>query len=338
MLAEDGEVVYVGKSKRLRTRLLSYFRCAPDDKGARILREARSIEWEFAPSEFAALLLELRAIKRLRPRFNVAMKRDGRHYAFVKITRGPAPKLLVVRGAGSDDTGTYYGPYHGAHRIGEAVRELNDALGLRDCSLTTRMHFADQRELFVLSPRTPGCIRHEIQKCLGPCVAACRETDYEERVRHARQFLEGGNDTPLEALRIRMIEASEQLAFERAGLLRDKLSRLELLREQLSRLRFAVETLSFVYTVPGHEGDDRVYVVRRGRVCAERQPPRSAADHAELKQVIDDIFAPAERAPTTGIPAHEIDELLLLSSWFRRFPAELTRAEDATRFLDRTVM
>src|ERR1051325_3898232 len=78
MIAAGGEVVYVGKSKRLRTRLLSYFRAAfPEDKGARLLREAGSIEWEYTPSEFSALLLELRHIKSHRPRFNVAMKTDG---------------------------------------------------------------------------------------------------------------------------------------------------------------------------------------------------------------------------------------------------------------------
>ena len=78
MLSADGEVVYVGKSKRVRTRLLSYFRCAyPEDKGARILREATSIDWEYTPSEFAALLRELRLIKTFRPRLNVAMKRDA---------------------------------------------------------------------------------------------------------------------------------------------------------------------------------------------------------------------------------------------------------------------
>jgi len=103
MLSPEGEVVYVGKSKRVRTRLLSYFRCAyPEDKGARILREATTIDWEYTPSEFSALLTELRLIKRLRPRFNVAMKRDARHYAFIKLSRGAAPKLLVVRGAGSE--------------------------------------------------------------------------------------------------------------------------------------------------------------------------------------------------------------------------------------------
>jgi excinuclease ABC subunit C len=100
MISPDGEIVYVGKSKKVRTRLLSYFRCAfPEDKGARILREADRIEWDYAPSEFASLLDELRLIKRWRPRFNVAMKRDARHFAFIKLTRGTAPKLLVVRGA-----------------------------------------------------------------------------------------------------------------------------------------------------------------------------------------------------------------------------------------------
>ena len=72
MLSADGEIVYVGKSKQVRSRLLSYFRCEyPEEKGARILREARSIDWEYCPSEFAALITELRLIKRLRPRYNV---------------------------------------------------------------------------------------------------------------------------------------------------------------------------------------------------------------------------------------------------------------------------
>ncbi|HEU4631714.1 MAG TPA: UvrB/UvrC motif-containing protein [Gemmatimonadaceae bacterium] len=325
MLAEDGEVLYVGKSKRVRTRLLSYFRCAyPEEKGARIVREARQIDWEYTPSEFAALLHELRLIKRFRPRFNTMMKRDARHYAFIKLTRGAAPKLLVVRGAGSEDGGTYYGPFLGAQRVGEAVRELGDALGLRDCALDRRMYFADQQELFQLTPRTPGCIRLEIRKCLGPCVGACTERDYDERVRLARAFLDGVDDGPMVALRAEMEACAERLEFERAAACRDKLRRLEVLREQFGRLRFAVETLSFVYTVPGHEGDDRVYVVRRGRVRHEQAAPRSARDRRALADRVAAIFAAREHEGA-AVPAHEIDELLLLSSWFRRFPAELAR-------------
>ena len=325
MVAENGEVLYVGKSKRVRTRLLSYFRAAyPEEKGARILREAQQIEWEYTPSEFAALLHELRLIKRFRPRFNVQMKRDARHYAFIKLTRGAAPKLLVVRGAGSEDGGVYYGPFVGAQRIGEAVRELSDVLGLRDCPLDTRMHFSDQQELFQLAPRTPGCIRLEIRKCLGPCVGGCSVSEYDERVVLARSFLDGVDDGPMETLRGQMEACAERLEFERAASYRDKLRRLEALREQFARLRFAVETLSFVYTVPGHDGDDRAYVVRRGRVRHEQPAPRTAAERRELARIAAEVFAGVEHVGA-GVPAHEIDELLLLSSWFRRFPAELTQ-------------
>jgi len=325
MLTDAGEVVYVGKSKRVRTRLLSYFRCSfPEEKGARILREADRIEWEYTPSEFAALLQELRYIKQLRPRFNVAMKRDGRNFCFLKLTRGPAPKFLVVRGPSQDDASVYYGPFQGAQRVGDAVRELNDALGLRDCANDQSMHFADQPELFSIFPRTPGCIRFEVKKCLGPCVGGCTADEYAARVKLARGFLDGSNDGPIEMLRAEMERASERLEFERAASLRDKLHRLESLKEQFLRLRFAVETLSFVYPVPGHDGSDRVYFIRRGRVRGEMDLPRTAAEQARVEELIDQIFSPVERE-TSQIPTHEIDELLLLSSWFRRFPAELKR-------------
>lgn len=325
MIASDGEIVYVGKSKRIRSRLLSYFRCAyPEEKGARILRDAERIEWEYVPSEFAALLLELRLIKRFRPRFNVAMKHDGKNYCFIKLTRGAAPKLVVVRGPGHDDGSMYYGPFVGAMNVGEAVRELNDVLGLRDCANDQRMHFADQPELFEFAPRTPGCIRFEVKKCLGPCVGGCTVQQYDERLSLARAFLDGVDDGPMHHLRGEMEAASERLEYERAAVLRDKLKRLEALRAQFSRLRFAVENLSFVYSVPGDEGDDRVYLIRRGRVRAESATPRTTTDATQLMSLIDQVFTPTERI-TGQIPTHEIDELLLLSSWFRRFPGELER-------------
>ncbi len=334
-LAADGEVLYVGKSKSVRARLLSYFRCAyPEDKGARILREARRIEWDYTASEFAALLEELRLIKRFRPRFNVALKRDARHFAFIKLSAGTAPKLLVVREP-HDDRAIYYGPFYGAHGVEDALRELNDVLGLRDCALDRRMIFADQQELFTIAPRTPGCLRYEVRKCLGPCVAACTETAYAERVRLARAFLDGTDDGPIEQLRQEMDAHSARLEYERAAVLRDKLQRLEALREQFLRLRFAVESLSFLYTVPGYGGDNRVYVIRRGRVRAEMAAPRRARERSRLATLAREIFGSVER-DTARIPTHEVDELMLLSSWFRRFPAELGRTQPAPGVAART--
>lgn len=323
MTSSDGEVIYVGKSKALRTRLLSYFRAKyPEDKGARILREAATLEWEHQPSEFAALLRELRLIKQLRPRYNVAMKRDARYHAFVRISRGPAPRLQVVRGAGTDETGTYFGPFRGAYQLAEAIRELNDALGLRDCSLDTPMFFADQPDLLELPSRTPGCIRHEIGRCLGPCVAAVREAEYTTAFNAARGFLEGADDAPVTLLRTRMEAASELLDFERAAFWRDKLLRLEALRDQFARLRFALESLSFTYTVPGVKGDDRAYVIRRGVVRAEAPAPKTPAERTAFERRLRETFAESTGRRQT-VPGHEVDEVLLVAGWFRKHPQEL---------------
>jgi excinuclease ABC subunit C len=325
MIADDGEIVYVGKSKQLRSRLMSYFRASyPEDKGARIVREASRVEWDYEPSEFAALLSELRLIKQYRPRFNVAMKRDTRGYSFIKLTRGPAPRLNVVRGAGPDDAAVYYGPFVGAQRVADAVRELNDVLGLRDCRSDLPMFFADQRELFQIG-RSPGCIRHEIHKCLGPCVGGCTVAEYDRQLALARAFLDGSSDGPVEQLKQSMEAASAALEFERAAVFRDKLTRLSALREQFDRLRFAVESLSFVYNVAGCDGRDRTYVIRRGIVRAELDTPRTRRDRAAMRRLVDDIFG-ENIAQGSSIPTHEIDELLLLSSWFRKFPEEMQHA------------
>lgn len=325
MIADNGEIVYVGKSKQIRSRLMSYFRASyPEDKGARILREAVRVEWDYEPSEFAALLRELRLIKQYRPRFNVAMKRDARHYSFIKISRGSAPRLNVVRGAGPDDAAIYYGPFVGAQRVSEAVRELNDVLGLRDCRADLPMFFSDQHELFQIG-RTPGCIRFEIRKCLGPCVGGCTVADYDRQLALARAFLDGSSAGPADTLRQQMEAASEALEFERATIFRDKLARLETLREQFDRLRFAVESLSFVYNVSGSDGRDRTYVIRRGVVRAELDTPTTRRARAAMRRLVDDIFGD-NTPPSSSIPTHEIDELLLLSAWFRKFPEEMERA------------
>ncbi len=366
MVSPDGEVIYVGKSKRLRTRLLSYFRASyPKDKGARILREAAALTWEPLPSEFAALLQELRLIKALRPRYNVAMKRDARYHAFVRVTGGTAPLLQVVRGAGDDEAGTYYGPFRGAIQLEEAIRELNDVLGLRDCAPALPMRYAEHLPGDGSWPRTPGCLRHEIGKCLGPCIGAVREAEYLERFGTAQAFLDGRDEAPLLPLRARMEAASAALEYERAAVLRDKLQRLESLREQFGRLRFALESLTFTYTIPGAEpSDSRSYVIRRGRVRHEAPTPRTATQRRDFAAAVaavggsGDVPAPvhaisvlrsptrattARTAPThdsttatrdtpvsvpalpTTVPGHEVDEVLLVAAWFKRHPGELER-------------
>jgi excinuclease ABC subunit C len=327
MTGADGEVVYVGKSKQIRTRLLSYFRAPRGDKGHRVLGEAHAIAWEYEPSEFAALLRELELIKRFRPRLNVQHKRDGR-YSFLKLTPGAAPRLHVVNVV-SDDPAQYYGPFRGGRRIVDAVRELNDLLGLRDCALTTPMRFADQPDLFGLE-RAPRCHRFELRLCMGPCAALCSEEQYRLRVELARAFLNGDADDPVRWLGERMQAASERWEFEYAASLRDRLRRLEALRDEFAQLREALDSLTFLYRVEGVEGDDRVYLVRRGTVRAVVPAPRGAAERRRLKRLCDEHFTRPEPKGAL-VSRHQVDEILLLARWFRARPEELERTSPPDR-------
>ena len=327
MLAEDGEVLYVGKSKQVRTRLLSYLRAREDEKAHRIVREARSIVWEYEPSEFSALLRELEQIKRLRPRYNVQHKRDGR-YSFLKMTGGAAPKLLVVHTV-ADDAATYFGPFRGGRRISDAVRELNDLLGLRDCPISTPMRFADQSDLFPVE-LVPRCHRFDMKRCAGPCAALCTQDDYRRRVELARGFLNGDADEPLRWLDERMKAAAERWEFEYAASVRDRMRRLEALRDEFGRLREALDNLSFLYPVAGHDGQDRVYLVRRGTVRAVVPAPRTPGERRALARMAAEHFTRPE--PTGAVVAkHQVDEILLIARWFRAHPEELRRTVAAGR-------
>lgn len=327
MLAADGEVLYVGKSKSLRTRLLSYLRARRGEKQHRIIEGTHALAWDYEPSEFAALLRELQMIKRFRPRMNVQHKRDGR-YSFLKLTAGKAPRLFVVS-AVADDAAQYYGPFRGGRRIQEAVRELNDLLGLRDCPLGTPIRFADQPDLFAFE-HVPRCHRFELRLCMGPCAARCSESEYGRRVEMAKAFLDGHADEPLRWLNERMAAAADRWEFEYAGRLRDRLHRLEALRDEFAQLREALDSLTFLYRVEGVEGDDRVYLVRRGTVRAVVPLPRTAAERRRLERLCDEHFGRPEHEGAL-VQRHQVDEILLLARWFRARPEEMRNTTPPAR-------
>ncbi len=321
MRGPSGEVLYVGKSIKVRTRLLSYFRARRGEKGAEIIGHAHGLEWEYVPSEFAALLQEFRLIKRWRPIFNVEHKRDS-SLCFIKLTREAVPRLTVV-GQVTVDGAEYFGPLHGRQRATSAVKAVCDLLALRDCPADTPMRLADQRELFSME-EDPLCMRGKVNRCLAPCAGGCTRAEYHERVAQARDFLNGATDEPLTLLHERMSSAARRLQFEYAAELRDRAETLARVRARLVHIGRSVERLSFLYTVPGVDGDDRVYLVRRGSVRAELPAPRTPDERDVLQQKVHEVFTRPEPA-NVGLRAHEAQEVLLVARWFRLNPAELER-------------
>lgn len=323
MLGPQEEVLYVGKSVRVKSRLLSYFRADPREKASRLIRDAVSIQWDYVPNEFAALIQEMRLIKKWRPRYNVEHKRK-RSFAFIKITREPAPRILPVTRILPDDA-TYFGPFPRPRFLAFTLGELAHTLGLRDCPGTVPVLFGDQLEMFDCG-RPPRCVRAHTGSCLGPCFGGCVSKEYQERVETARRFLEGRSREPLHALRAEMESASRELEFEYAAILRDRCDRLETLQRELVAFRGRVDGLSFVYRVPGFRGDERLYFIRKGLVEGEIPVPRGRAARQRAARTIQSVF----HAPPPALGAltpESASEILLVARWFRLRGEELARVQ-----------
>jgi len=331
MLGPEGELLYVGKSIRVRTRLLSYFRADPGEKAGKLIRDAREITWEYVPNEFSALLREMRLIKRRRPRYNVEHKRK-RSFAFIKVTREPAARLLPVTRV-LPDGATYYGPFPRPRFLAMTLRELSHALGLRDCPAGVPMVFGDQMEIFNKG-HTPRCLRAETGSCLGPCCGGCDTGDYGARIEIARRFLEGRTREPLRLLQKEMSQAAEALEYEYAAMIRDRLTRMEALQEELVGFRGRVEGLSFVYRIPGFKGNDRVYLIRKGLVEEELPNPRGRRNRERACRKVEEVYArpPVQAGALTQEAASEI---LLVARWFRLRQEELSRTLPPEEWLEK---
>ncbi len=329
MFGPDDELLYVGKSVRLRTRLLSYFRTSQGDKGYDLMGETARIEWEYSPNEFFALLREMKLIQQWQPRYNVQHKRR-RIYSFVKVTREPAARVLPVTRV-VEDGAMYYGPFPRIQQVAITVRELAQVLGIRDCPATTPMYFEDQLEMFATA-RSPGCIRADLRSCLAPCCGRTTAAAYGEAIDLARHFLEGNAESPLAALERQMMDAAVRLEFEYAGVLRDRLERLRMFRDELVAFRGRVQDLTFLYKVPGFEGDDRMYLIRRGRIRKELVLPKGRRARAEVASVVESVYQEVETGPAALEP-QDAAEILLVARWFKQKPQERRRTVSPARWL-----
>jgi excinuclease ABC subunit C len=323
MVDPGGALIYVGKSKSLRGRLLSYFQ--PEDeeaKACQIIARTRTLCWERAEHEFVALLRELDLIRRYKPGFNVQGQPGRRRLSYVCIGRQPAPYVYVA-GEPSRRSDHVFGPLRGATRLQDAVRLLNDGLGLRDCPDYVPMIFAEQLQMFS-EERTARCLRYEMQNCLAPCTGACSSAEYASAVRSARSFLSGTDQTLIERYELEMKAAADARQFERAAALRDAWENLVWLADQLERLRWFRGRHAFVYELDTFERGPRWYLFFGGRVQAIVEPPTNLRRARKAARQLERVYE-SDRFKSSGAPREDLEAILLAASWFRRFPAELDR-------------
>ncbi|KHA53551.1 excinuclease ABC subunit UvrC [Sulfitobacter geojensis] len=214
MLDSESRVLYVGKARNLRARVSNYAR--PAGHSARISRMiANTVSMMFltTKTETEALLLEQNLIKQLKPKYNVLLRDDKSFPNILVTTDHGFPQIKKHRGA-KKEKGAYYGPFASAGAVNRTLNQLQRVFLLRDCSNA------------MFESRTRPCLQHQIKRCSAPCVGKISPEEYRQTVTDAQRFL-GGKTTDIQArLASEMNAASEEMEFERAAALRDRIKAL----------------------------------------------------------------------------------------------------------------
>ena len=220
MLDSEGQILYVGKARNLKSRVGSYFQPSNvQPKVQALIAKTANMEVTITNSDTEALLLEYNLIKRHRPRFNVVL-RDDKSFPYLHLETGHEfPRLNFYRGS-RKEPGKYFGPYPSAGAVRDTLQQLQKLFRIRNCDDT---YFAN---------RSRPCLQYQIQRCTAPCVGLVSKEHYARDVSAAIKVLEGRNDEVGEELGRRMDAAAERLEFEEAAQLRDQLAKLKVIQAQ----------------------------------------------------------------------------------------------------------
>ncbi len=249
MKDRHGTVIYVGKSKTLRNRVRSYFRGNNDQKTQRLVQEIEMFDYIVTDSEIDALILEMNLIKKYDPKYNVLLK-DDKSYPYLKITAERHPRLLITRQV-KKDKGRYFGPYPNVIAARETKKLLDRLYPLRKCN----------------NPKGRVCLYYHMNQCFACSDHPPSAKFYQDIIREITSFLRGGYKDIKRSMQKKMMEASEQLHFERAKELRDQIHHIEATMEQ-QRMVLTDQTDLDVFAFSVNKGwmCIQVFFIRQGKL------------------------------------------------------------------------
>jgi excinuclease ABC subunit C len=256
-----GKIIYIGKAKRLRSRVRSYFQARPfDRKTDALVKQIADVEFIVTDNEVEALILEATLTKKHKPRYNVNLK-DDKSYPHLKLTiNEPFPKAVITRRIQKDGA-LYFGPFLPASMARKTIDVINRTFQLRTCDI----------EIDGKAPRP--CLEYHIKRCLGPCVKGlCTADQYQEAVRDVRLLLEGRNTELADTLEERMDQASEEMRYEMAAKYRDLRKTVIKLSEQQKMATSPDRDVDiFAYYREGPRLALQLFTMREGHIVGRRE-------------------------------------------------------------------
>lgn len=214
MHGKNGEIIYIGKAKALKNRVSQYFGSQNNhaEKVRRMVESVDDFEYIITDSEFEALILECSLIKQHAPKYNILLK-DDKGYSYIRVSAGDWSKISYTLQK-KDDGAQYIGPYKSSYYVKSAVEEANKIFMLPTCSRKFPQDFRKGRP----------CLNYHIKQCSAPCTGRVKLKDYRESLDQALEFLKGGSSNSIKQLTEQMEQAAENLEFERAARIRDKIN------------------------------------------------------------------------------------------------------------------
>lgn len=313
---KSGTIIYVGKAINLRNRVRSYFQPSANHtpKVRRLVQNIADMDYIVVDNELEALVLECSLIKKHQPHYNVRL-RDDKHYPYLCLTMTePFPRLIVVRRA-KDDKNRYFGPYPSSRAVYATIELVKRLFPLVACG-----------KVFDGRPVQKPCLYYHLGQCLAPCAGLADKTEYLAAVKDVGDFLEGRQEHILKRLRLEMESAAEDLQFERAARLRDRLQGVdEVLQRQkvISNDFIDQDVIAMVEDTSGSGGACvQMFYVRGGKLIGQShylvEGTGEEAQSDVVQEFVKQYYQNANYIPQEILLPENFAEMNIIQSWLRQ--------------------
>ncbi|MBD3289707.1 excinuclease ABC subunit C [candidate division KSB1 bacterium] len=312
---KNDKIIYVGKAKRLRSRVRSYFQSGRNEgpKHERLVNKIRDLETIITDSEIEALILEANLIKEYKPRYNVNLK-DDKSFPYIRVTNEPFPRIFPTRRIIRDGS-KYFGPYTDVKLMRSLLKTVKRIFPIRSCNLNLTQENIAAKKFRV-------CLNYHIHRCLGPCEGFINEEEYNEIVRNITNFIQGRDNMVVSELQAKMEQAAEQLQFEKAARVRDQLNAIK--DFQFKQKVITPEQIDQDLLTAVMEDDDAcgvIFKVREGRIIGRQHFYLSGVESEPmanvLKQFLVQYYLRSEFIPGEIYLLEKIADIKQIEKWLQ---------------------
>ena len=309
----EGNVLYVGKAKNLRSRVRQYFQKSrvADPRIDSMLSKATDLEIIVTDNEVEALILEANLIKKLKPRYNVNLK-DDKSYPYIVITHEPYPRVFVTRHIRKDGS-RYFGPYTDVKNVRAALKSIRDIFPIRSCNYFIDDEVIKKRKIKV-------CLDYHIKKCEGPCEGLVSQLQYNTMIDQVAELLRGKTESLIRKMQQEMESAASAMRFEEAATLRDRIKGLQAYSGRQKAVD--LDPLDRDIVAFASEGDDAcgvIFKIRDGKMIGRQHYYMTNVDQKPEAEILETLlqqyYLDADFIPKEVFISSPVEDIEAMAEW-----------------------